>query len=98
MTWMAGCCFTGRPADRRSYVDKEGHQYSLGKVGVTVISDGARMADVAGFVTNAAIEDVQKALAGAGQSTEKIRNGYAPVVLDSGGKRVLIDTGNGEGA
>ena len=39
-----------------------------------------------------------KALAAAGLPTDKMKNTYSPIVLTTGGKRVLFDTGNGEAA
>jgi glyoxylase-like metal-dependent hydrolase (beta-lactamase superfamily II) len=76
----------------------EVHRYKVGDIAVTVLSDGYRMADVDGTVLNAPKEEVAAALAGAGLATDKFKNTYAPVVLDTGGKRVLFDTGNGQAA
>jgi glyoxylase-like metal-dependent hydrolase (beta-lactamase superfamily II) len=72
------------------------HRYTVGDIAVTVFHDGGRSVDAAGFVTNAPIEEVAALLAAAGLPTDKINNGFAPVMLETGGKRVLFDTGNGE--
>ena len=37
-------------------------------------------------------------LKAAGQPTDKMKNTYSPIVLTTGGKSVLFDTGNGEAA
>ena len=50
------------------------------------------------YLSNAGVDDLQKALAAAGQPTDKMKNTYSPIVLSTGGKRVLFDTGNGEAA
>jgi glyoxylase-like metal-dependent hydrolase (beta-lactamase superfamily II) len=50
------------------------------------------------YLSNASIYDLAKALAAAGLPTDKMKNTYSPIVLTTGGKRVLFDTGNGEAA
>ena len=79
-------------------MSSELHRYMVGDIAVTVFRDGARSVDVAGFVTNAPVEEVAALLNAAGLPTDKINNGFAPVMLETGGKRVLLDTGNGEAA
>ena len=75
------------------------HRYKVGDIDVTVLSDGFRMVPVDGnYLSNASIYDLAKALAAAGQPTDKMKNTYSPIVLTTGGKRVLFDTGNGEAA
>jgi len=75
------------------------HRYKVGDIEVTVLTDGFRMVPVDGnYLSNAGVDDLQKALAAAGQPTDKMKNTYAPIVLSTGGKRVLFDTGNGEAA
>ena len=77
----------------------EAHRYKVGDIEVTVLTDGFRMVPVDGnYLSNAGVDDLQKALAAAGQPTDKMKNTYAPIVLSTGGKRVLFDTGNGEAA
>ncbi len=41
-------------------------------------------------------DELLATLAEAGLPTDHMRNVYAPVLIETGGKRVLIDTGNGE--
>jgi glyoxylase-like metal-dependent hydrolase (beta-lactamase superfamily II) len=73
------------------------HRYKVGDIEVTVLSDGFRMVPVDDkYLINASVDDLQKALAAGGQPTDKMKNTYSPIVLTTGGKRVLFDTGNGE--
>ena len=74
----------------------EVHRYSIGDIEVTVLSDGFRMVPLDGFIMNASKDEIAAALAAAGLPTDKSRNTYSPIVLTTGGKRVLFDTGNGE--
>src|SRR3954451_14469941 len=75
------------------------HLYEVGDIEVTVLSDGFRMVPVDGnYLSNATADDLAKALAAAGSPTDKMKNTYSPIVLTTGGKRVLFDTGNGEAA
>ena len=77
----------------------EVHRYNVGDIEVTVLSDGFRMAPVNGnYLSNASADDLAKALAAAGQPTDKMKNTYSPIVLKTGGKHVLFDTGNGSAA
>ncbi|SDH37613.1 MBL fold metallo-hydrolase [Propionivibrio dicarboxylicus] len=68
-----------------------------GGVTVTAISDGygSRAVDAA-FVRNAALSEVQAALAEAGLPTDRLAIPYTVQLVDIGGQRVLFDTGNGE--
>jgi glyoxylase-like metal-dependent hydrolase (beta-lactamase superfamily II) len=75
----------------------EVHRYKVGDIEVTVLSDGFRMVPVDDkYLINASKEDLAKALAAAGQPTDKMKNTYSPIALKTAGKTVLIDTGNGE--
>ena len=75
------------------------HRYKVGDIEVTVLSDGFRMVPVDDkYLSNASAADLAKALAAAGQPTDRMKNTYSPIVLATGGKRVLFDTGNGEAA
>jgi len=78
-------------------VTDEFYRYKVGDIEVTVVSDGFRMVPVDDkYLRNASAADLAKALAAAGQPTDRMKNTYSPIVLTTGGKRVLIDTGNGE--
>jgi glyoxylase-like metal-dependent hydrolase (beta-lactamase superfamily II) len=77
-------------------VDSEVHRYKLGDIAVTVLSDGFRTVPPDNYIANAPKEELIATLASAGLPTDHMRNTYAPIVLETSGKRVLIDTGNGE--
>jgi hypothetical protein len=77
-------------------VDSEVHRYKLGDIAVTVLSDGFRTVPPDNYIANAPKEEFIATLASAGLPTDHMRNTYAPIMLETSGKRVLIDTGNGE--
>jgi glyoxylase-like metal-dependent hydrolase (beta-lactamase superfamily II) len=75
------------------------HRYAVGDIAVTVVDDGFRKVPVTdNYCLNASAADMNAALAAAGLATGHLHNPFQPVVIATGGKRVLIDTGNGEGA
>lgn len=77
----------------------EVHRYKVGDIAVTVLSDGFRMVPVdQNYLVNATPAELAKALGDAGLPTDKMKNTYSPIVLMTGGKRVLFDTGNGDAA
>jgi len=62
-----------------------------------VVTDGvARGKLMQNFVTNVKEEEVKDALAAAHKDREIFDNTFTPVVLNTGGKLILIDTGTGE--
>ena len=76
----------------------EFHRYKLGDIAVTVLADGFRIASPDTYLANTTKEDLVATLAAAGLPTDHMRNTYAPIMLETSGRRVLIDTGNGEAA
>ena len=75
------------------------HRYKIGDIEVTVLTDGFRMVPVDDkYVRNVKTDEIKAELAAAGLPTDRIKNTYSPIVLTTAGKRVLIDTGNGEAA
>jgi glyoxylase-like metal-dependent hydrolase (beta-lactamase superfamily II) len=78
------------------FVTSEVHRYKVGDIGVTVLSDGFRISSPDGYIINPGKDELLATLAQAGLPTDHMRNVYAPVLIETGGKRVLIDTGNGE--
>jgi glyoxylase-like metal-dependent hydrolase (beta-lactamase superfamily II) len=73
------------------------HRYKVGDIEVTVLSDGFRMVPVDDkYLRNASAADLAGQLKASGQPSDKMKNTYSPIVLTTGGKRVLFDTGNGE--
>ena len=79
-----------------SALTSEVHRYKIGDIAVTVLSDGFRIASPDGYIRNAGKDELAATLKAAGLPTDHMRNTYAPIALETGGKRVLIDTGNGE--
>jgi glyoxylase-like metal-dependent hydrolase (beta-lactamase superfamily II) len=80
-------------------VAADAHRYNIGDIEVTVLTDGFRMVPVDDkYIRNAKTDEIKAELAAAGLPTDRIKNTYSPIVLTTAGKRVLIDTGNGEAA
>jgi glyoxylase-like metal-dependent hydrolase (beta-lactamase superfamily II) len=77
-------------------MSSEAHRYNVGDIAVTVLSDGFRISSPDGYILNAGKDEFLATLAEAGLPTDHVRNVFAPVLFETGGKRVLIDTGNGE--
>ena len=75
------------------------YRYKVGDAQVNAISDGASTFPIPDkFVLNASKDDVNAALAKAFMPTDKVTISYAPLVINTGGKVVVIDTGNGPAA
>jgi len=77
-------------------MSSEVHRYNVGDIAVTVLSDGFRISPTDGYLINPGKDALLAELAAAGLPTDHMRNVYAPVLIETGGKRVLIDTGNGD--
>jgi len=75
------------------------YRYKVGTHEVTVLTDGARSFPLTeSYVTNAPIAEVRKALEAAYLPPDKMIHHYAPIVINTGSRLVLIDTGSGPGA
>jgi glyoxylase-like metal-dependent hydrolase (beta-lactamase superfamily II) len=75
------------------------YRYKVGDALVTVISDGVNTFPLGdSFVLNAKKDDVAAALEKAYVPKDKVSIQFGPLVVNSGGKLVVIDTGNGPGA
>jgi glyoxylase-like metal-dependent hydrolase (beta-lactamase superfamily II) len=75
------------------------YRYKVGEIEVTVVTDGARTFPLTdSYVTNVKKEDVSAMLAANFLDPANITNCYSPIVVNTGSKLVLIDTGNGPGA
>ena len=73
------------------------YRYKVGDFEVTVVTDGvSRFKLPDNFVANVKTEDVRAALAAAHYDREIFNNTYTPIVVNTGSKVVLIDTGMGE--
>ena len=72
------------------------YRYKVGDIQVTVVSDGRSTIPLEdSFVTNAKKEEVNAALEKAFLPRDIFTIYYAPLVINTGGKLVVIDTGNG---
>jgi glyoxylase-like metal-dependent hydrolase (beta-lactamase superfamily II) len=75
------------------------YRFKVGGMEVTVVTDGARTFPLAdNFVTNVKKDDVNAALQAAYMEKDKMTIAFNPVVVNTGSKLVVIDTGNGPGA
>jgi glyoxylase-like metal-dependent hydrolase (beta-lactamase superfamily II) len=75
------------------------YRYKVGDIQVNAISDGTSTFTLdANYISNAKIEEINAALDKAFLPKNQITTHYAPLVLNIGGKVVVIDTGNGPGA
>ncbi len=72
------------------------YRYKVGDAQVTAINDGFFARPLEGFVRNAKIEDVQKAMGAAFLPTDRVPIPFTTVVVNTGSKLTLIDTGNGD--
>ncbi|CAN7650442.1 MBL fold metallo-hydrolase [Neorhizobium tomejilense] len=78
-------------------MSSEVYRYKVGDIGVTVLSDGFRITtSLDGYILNVEKLELLAALAEAGLPTDHMKNVYTPVLIETGGRRVLIDTGIGE--
>ena len=72
------------------------YRYKVGDIQVTVVSDGRSTIPLEdSFITNAKKEEVNAALEKAFLPRDIFTIYYAPLVINTGGKLVVIDTGNG---
>ncbi|QCI69541.1 MBL fold metallo-hydrolase [Phreatobacter stygius] len=74
------------------------YRYKVGDFEVSVITDGALTFPVENFVSNATTEQVKAALAAAYRGTDGLSVPFSPVVVNTGSKLILIDTGLGDAA
>src|SRR3981081_3763512 len=75
------------------------YRYKVGSIEITVITDGANRLPVTDeFVLNAKKEEVNAALAEAFMEPGVFVGPYNPIVINTGAKLALVDTGTGEAA
>lgn len=73
------------------------YRYRVGDFQVTAVTDGVNVIPIPeGFVANVAKAEVGAALAAAHLEPERIAIPFTPVVVNTGSRLVVIDTGNGE--
>lgn len=72
------------------------YRYKVGGIEATAVNDGVRTFPLAdGFVKNATLDQVNGALEAAFLPKGQMSIQFNPLLLNTGGKLVLIDTGNG---
>jgi glyoxylase-like metal-dependent hydrolase (beta-lactamase superfamily II) len=75
------------------------YRYKVGEAQVNVISDGVNTFPLGDtLVLNAKKDEINAALAKAFLPKDKVSVHFSPLVINTGGKLVVIDTGNGPGA
>jgi len=75
------------------------YRYKVGSIEITVATDGANRLPITDeFVINVKKEEVNAALAEAFMEPGVFVGPYNPIVLNTGSKLVLVDTGTGEAA
>lgn len=72
------------------------YRYKVGDITVTAINDGFARRPLEGFVRNAELADVQKAMEAAFLPNDALSITFTTLALQIGDKLVLIDTGNGD--
>src|SRR6187402_2740268 len=72
------------------------HRTKVGDIEITVLSDGIRRGKLSASPTRSAtLEQFQDALAADKLPRDEISSTFHPLAIRTGGKLVLIDTGNG---
>jgi len=72
------------------------YRYKVGDIEVTAIHDGFAPRPLDGLVRNADLSDVKEAMADAFLPTDVLPITFTTLALKTGGRLVLIDTGNGD--
>jgi len=72
------------------------YRIKVGDMEVTAINDGAAYRPLDGFIKNASLDDVKAALGAAFLPTDKMTIPFTTLVVNTGSKLVLLDTGNGD--
>lgn len=72
------------------------YRYRVGEIEVTAVNDGLARRPLDGFVRNAELDAVKAALHERFLPTDALPIPFTTLVLNTGGKLVLIDTGNGD--
>jgi glyoxylase-like metal-dependent hydrolase (beta-lactamase superfamily II) len=73
------------------------YRYKVGDFQITAVTDGVNSYPIPdGFVLNASKAEIGDALAAAYLDRERITTPYTPIVVNTGSRLVVIDTGTGE--
>src|SRR5689334_9651228 len=74
------------------------YRYKVGDAQVTVVSDGVNTFALGdSFIPNAKKDDINAALEKAYMPKDKISIQFGPLVVNNGGKLIVVDTGTGPG-
>ena len=90
---------TGQPAAASAPASVQApgfYRYKVGDIEITAIHDGFAMRPLDGFIKNAELADVKKAMAEAFLPDNALPITFTTLVVKTGGKTILIDTGNGD--
>ncbi len=72
------------------------YRYKVGSIELTAVNDGVRTSPLAeNFVKNAKPDEINAALEAGFMPKGQVTTQFNPLLLNTGGKLVLIDTGNG---
>jgi glyoxylase-like metal-dependent hydrolase (beta-lactamase superfamily II) len=97
LPFAAGCAGMPGAAPTGARVAEGVYRVRIGSATVTALADGVAVRPLAdGFVRNATLAQVEQALREANMPTDKITISFTAFLVESGGKRILIDTGNGQ--
>jgi glyoxylase-like metal-dependent hydrolase (beta-lactamase superfamily II) len=72
------------------------YRYKVGEIELTALHDGWAPRNLNGFIRNVELSDVRKAAEEAFLPTNAIENSFTPLLVRSGGKTIMLDTGNGD--
>ena len=72
------------------------YRFTVGDLQVTAINDGVAFRTLDGFIKNAPDADVKQALAAAFLPSDKMTIPFTTLVVNTGSKLVLLDSGNGD--
>lgn len=72
------------------------YRYKVGDITVTAINDGFARRPLEGFIRNAELADVKKAMAQSFLPDDALNISFTTLAIQNGGKLTLIDTGNGD--
>jgi glyoxylase-like metal-dependent hydrolase (beta-lactamase superfamily II) len=72
------------------------YRFKVGEIEVTAVYDGFANRPLEGFVRNAELADVKKAMAEAFLPENALPISFTTLVLRTGGRLVVLDTGNGD--
>lgn len=72
------------------------YRYKIGDMILTAINDGFARRPLEGFVRNAELAEVKTAMAQAFLPADALNITFTTLAIQSGGKLILIDTGNGD--